>query len=284
VAQAGYTFLSHKARADVSTPLYSTVSSLVCGLELLVICRLAHVPLTGFDTSTHLSLLGLLVLPQLLGLGSMNFALGRVSATTMSVLLLLETPVAALAAWLLMGQGIQAAAYPGLLLTIVGVMVVVTSGDTAGAGEAKTAPPQSTDRRRIPYYAPYPLPTARGTQRLPTPRESFLHAWERSRGGLPEEQWGEHEHDTLALVLRAAGPHQQPSHGHDARHDPRAGWAGADTDFPTITFSYHGAGAFGALPASTPPPPDPGDGLDMDTVPLSDTAAAAAWRSRGHRR
>ncbi|MEV0637770.1 DMT family transporter [Streptomyces sp. NPDC050619] len=119
MAQAGYTALSQKARTDVSTPMYSTVTSLVCGLELLAVCWLADIPLTGFDTSTHLSLLGLLLLPQLLGLGSMNFALGRASATTMSVLLLLETPVAALAAWWLMGQGIEPTSIPGLLLIIV---------------------------------------------------------------------------------------------------------------------------------------------------------------------
>src|SRR5690606_33228952 len=50
VAQAGYTALSQKARADVSTPLYSTFSALVCGLELFVICWIADIPLTGFDT------------------------------------------------------------------------------------------------------------------------------------------------------------------------------------------------------------------------------------------
>ncbi|WP_069764453.1 EamA family transporter [Streptomyces sp. LUP47B] len=119
VAPAGYTALSERSRADVSTPLYSTFTSLVCGLELLAVCRLAHVPLTGFDRSTHLSLLGLLVLPRILGLGSLNFALGGASATTMSVLLLLEIPVAALAAWWFMGQGIKPAYVPGLLLIMV---------------------------------------------------------------------------------------------------------------------------------------------------------------------
>lgn len=142
MAQAGYTALSQKARTDVSTPMYSTVTSLVCGLELLAVCWLADIPLTGFDTSTHLSLLGLLLLPQLLGLGSMNFVLGRASATTMSALLLLETPVAALAAWWLMGQGIEPTSIPGLLLIIVGVTVVVTSGD----GEP-TAPRQGQHRK-----------------------------------------------------------------------------------------------------------------------------------------
>ncbi|WP_307808010.1 EamA family transporter [Streptomyces oryzae] len=140
----------------MSTPLYSVVTSLVCGLELLAVCWLAGIPLTGFDQSTQLSLLGLLLLPQLLGLGSLNFALGRASATTMSVFLLLETPIAALAAWWLMGQGIEPATMPGLLLIIVGVTVVLTNGDgeqTRRGRHRKRALPQPDAhpprRRRI---------------------------------------------------------------------------------------------------------------------------------------
>ncbi|KPI28872.1 protein of unknown function DUF6 transmembrane, partial [Actinobacteria bacterium OK074] len=136
IAQAGYTALSERSRADVSTPLYSTFTSLVCGVELFAVCWLTHIPLTGFDRATHLSLLGLLLLPQILGLGSLNFALGRTSATTMSVLLLLETPVAAVGAWGLMGQGVALATVPGLVLIIVGVMVVVSGG---GGGEGAVA-------------------------------------------------------------------------------------------------------------------------------------------------
>jgi drug/metabolite transporter (DMT)-like permease len=92
VALAGYTALSERARMDISTPLYSALSPFVCAAEPLVVCLVSGAPLTGFDTSTKLSLLGLL-LPQLLGLGSLNFALGRASATTLSVVLLLESPV-----------------------------------------------------------------------------------------------------------------------------------------------------------------------------------------------
>ncbi|MFE4628561.1 DMT family transporter [Streptomyces mirabilis] len=163
IAQAGYTALSERSRADVSTPLYSTFTSLVCGVELLVVCRLAHVPLTGFDRSTQLSLLGLLILPQILGLGSLNFALGRTSATAMSVLLLLETPVAALAAWWFMGQGIKPATVPGLLLIIVGVTVVVTSG-VAEQATARQGRQRSAGIPPYPAYAPGPL------QPPPTPR------------------------------------------------------------------------------------------------------------------
>ncbi|KUM95454.1 hypothetical protein AQI95_43135 [Streptomyces yokosukanensis] len=224
VAQAGYTALSQKARSGVSTPLFSTVSSFVCGLELLAVCRLADIPLTGFDRSTQLSLLGLLLLPQLLGLGSLTFALGRTSATTMSVLLLLETPVAALAAWWLMGQGIEPATVPGLLLIIGGVAVVVASG-----GGGRTAPRRGGHRKEIP---PYPRHAPCTTQLPSTAGESNT---------------ADREHHTQAgafVAARPTSPQPQPF-GHQAERDPRVQWAGLGEDeSPTITLTYHGAGAF----------------------------------------
>ncbi|GAA3918615.1 hypothetical protein GCM10023084_81390 [Streptomyces lacrimifluminis] len=205
IAQAGYTALSEKSRADVSTPFYTTFTSLVCGMELLAVCLLADIPLTGFDRSTQLSLLGLLLLPQILGLGSLNFVLGRTSATTMSVLLLLETPVAALAAWWFMGQNIAIATIPGLLLIIVGVTVVVTSG-----GE-QLAPTPDEHGAAIPQpvYPPH----------FPQPTPVAQHLTVRRR----------------------------------ARRDPRLDWA-AYTENPTVTLTYHGAGAFDTLYMRKPRP------------------------------
>ncbi|MEU9347674.1 DMT family transporter [Streptomyces sp. NPDC048278] len=188
VAQAGYTALSERSRADVSTPLYSTFTSLVCGMELLVVCLLAHIPLTGFDRSTQLSLLGLLVLPQILGLGSLNFALGRTSATVMSVLLLLETPVAALAAWWFMGQGIKPATLPGLVLIIVGVTVVVTNG-------VQQTTEQRGRHRRTRVSAPATVPYT--PQAMPAPRRSaFPDFTERD----PRVEWAAHTVDTSPTV------------------------------------------------------------------------------------
>ncbi|WP_329433918.1 EamA family transporter [Streptomyces anthocyanicus] len=98
VALAGYTALSEKARPAISTPMYSVLCSAVCTVELLLLCLFTGTPLFAFDGDTWLALLGLLLLPQLLGLFSLNFALGRAPATEVSVLLLLEAPVAALIA------------------------------------------------------------------------------------------------------------------------------------------------------------------------------------------
>ncbi|WP_413807627.1 DMT family transporter [Streptomyces sp. OE57] len=232
MAQAGYNALSEKARTDISTPLYSTVASLVCGVELLAVCWLADAPLTGLDTSTKLSLLGLLLLPQLLGLGALNFTLGRASATTVSAVLLLEAPVAALGAWWLMGQSIKLASVPGLLLIIVGVAIVVTSG-----GGKRTEPRQGKHRKDVP---PYPAHTPY------TPQPPFTTG---------ESTAGEREHDTPVPVFaatRPTPPQPQPL-GHHAKRDPRVQWAGlGQDDSPTITLTAHGAGAFGTMFASRP--------------------------------
>ncbi|MEV8031619.1 DMT family transporter [Streptomyces sp. NPDC086182] len=215
VAQAAYTALSHKARSDMSTPLYSTVCSLVCGLELFVICQMAGTPLTGFDASTHLSLLGLLVLPQLLGLGAMNFALGRTSATTMSVLLLLETPVAAIAAWWLMGQSVHPTTLPGLILIIVGVTIVVSSSEN-----------KRTSAPHAPVHPGFP----------PAPGPRQAGAWEVAY--WPAEP----------AVHGVASNFQPASRDRMAPRDPRVAWAAPADDSPTITLSYHGAGVFDRWP------------------------------------
>ncbi|WP_030939456.1 hypothetical protein [Streptomyces sp. NRRL S-646] len=73
----------------------------------------------------------------------------------MSVLLLLETPVAALAAWWFMGQGIKPATVPGLLLIIVGITAVVTSG-VAERATAQQGRPLGTGIPPYPAYAPDP--------------------------------------------------------------------------------------------------------------------------------
>ncbi|MET8952018.1 DMT family transporter [Streptomyces sp. NPDC004393] len=127
IALAGYTAISEQARPDVSTMVYSVLCSSVCTVELLILCLVTGTPLFAFDGGTWLALLGLLIFPQLLGLFSLNFVLGRAPATAVSILLLLEAPVAALIAWLWLGQLPAATAWPGLLMIMLGVTAVVVA-------------------------------------------------------------------------------------------------------------------------------------------------------------
>ena len=139
ISLAGYTAISEQARTGLSAPVYSALSSLLCAAGLLVTCLVLGTPLLRFDQSTLLALLGLILLPQLLGLGSLNFALGRGPATTTSVLLLLEGPVAATVAWMWMSQAPALWSLPGLLLIIVGAGVVLSSGTARDESSPATA-------------------------------------------------------------------------------------------------------------------------------------------------
>ena len=87
-----------------------------------------------------------------------NYALRRVSATTISVLLLLEVPGAALLAWLWLGQEPRAAALPGLALLLAGVAVVIVGG---AVRPGRTAPTASLADGADPTFAG---PPSRGDQ------------------------------------------------------------------------------------------------------------------------
>jgi drug/metabolite transporter (DMT)-like permease len=128
VAVAIYTALGERVRASVSTTAYTTVCYGTCALALLAVCLLAGVPLTGFDPPTWLAIAALVAGAQLLGHSMFNYALRRVSATTVSVLILLEVPGATLLAWLWLGQAPRPGSLPGLVLLVAGVAIVVLGG------------------------------------------------------------------------------------------------------------------------------------------------------------
>lgn len=129
---AGYTALGERARVTISTTTYTTICYSVCGLLLLVVCLVGGVRLGGYDTDTWLAILALVAGAQLLGHSMFNYALRRVSATTVSVLILLEVPGAALIGWVWLGQLPSSSALPGLGLLLVGSAVVVVGGARAG--------------------------------------------------------------------------------------------------------------------------------------------------------
>ncbi|RKN43625.1 DMT family transporter [Micromonospora endolithica] len=136
---AVYSALGERARATISTATYTTICYGVCALLLLVACLVGGVPLTGFDGGTWAAVLALVVGAQLLGHSMFSYALRRVSAVTVSVLILLEAPGAALIGWVWLDQLPQLLALPGLALLLAGVAVVVLAGRPA-----RRTPPVST--------------------------------------------------------------------------------------------------------------------------------------------
>jgi drug/metabolite transporter (DMT)-like permease len=138
VAAAVYTALGERARVTLSTTTYTWICYGTCAVVLLAVCLAARVELTGYAPSTWAAILAIVVGAQLLGHSMFNYALHRVSATTISVLALLEVPGAALLAWAWLGQAPRAAALPGVALIIAGVVVVILGG-AVRAGRATPA-------------------------------------------------------------------------------------------------------------------------------------------------
>ncbi|MET7971360.1 DMT family transporter [Micromonospora sp. NPDC005305] len=138
---AVYTAFGERARASISTTTYTTICYGVCAAILLVVCLVGGVRLHGYDGGTWLAILGLVAGAQLLGHSMFNYALHRVSATTISVLILLEAPGAALIAGVWLGQLPRPLALPGLALLLAGVAVVILGGARAGRRTVPVAVP-----------------------------------------------------------------------------------------------------------------------------------------------
>lgn len=133
IAVAVYTALGEQARATLSTTTYTWICYGTCAVLLLIVCLVGRVDLAGYDPRTWAAILALVAGAQLLGHSMFNYALHHVSATTVSVLVLLEVPGASLLAWVWLGQQPRLAALPGLLLLLCGVAVVVLGARTTPA-------------------------------------------------------------------------------------------------------------------------------------------------------
>jgi drug/metabolite transporter (DMT)-like permease len=138
---AVYTALGERARTRLSTTTYTWICYGVCAVILLVVCLAVRAELIRYAASTWAAIIALAAGAQLLGHSMFNYALHRTSATTVSVLILLETPGAALLAWLWLGQAPRAAALPGIALLLTGVAVVVFGN--ARSRPAVASPPVS---------------------------------------------------------------------------------------------------------------------------------------------
>lgn len=125
MAAAVYTALGERVRARTSTTTYTWACYGTCAVVLLIVCLTLRTPLHGYAVSTWLAILAIVAGAQLLGHSMFNYALQHISATTVSVLILLETPGAALLAWSWLGQHPRPAALPGLALILSGVAVVI---------------------------------------------------------------------------------------------------------------------------------------------------------------
>ncbi len=145
IAVAIYTAFGERVRTATSTIGYTTICYSVCAVVLGATCLLLRVPMLGFPATTWLAIGALVAGAQLLGHSMFNYALRRISATTVSVLVLLEVPGAAILAWWWLGQTPRPGSWPGLILLVAGVAVVVL-GSRRGMASQNMASQHTADQ------------------------------------------------------------------------------------------------------------------------------------------
>jgi drug/metabolite transporter (DMT)-like permease len=138
IAVSGYLLAGRAARRDVPATVYSCVVYGVAALALLVTCLAAGAPLVGFEATTWLAIVGIVVGPQLLGHSVFNALLAHVPATVISTVVLSEPIGAGLLAWLLLGELPAAAFAVGAPLVLAGV--ALATARRSGPAAAPDAP------------------------------------------------------------------------------------------------------------------------------------------------
>jgi drug/metabolite transporter (DMT)-like permease len=126
-----YMTAGSEVRRSVSTTTYTLLCYGTTALLLLAVCVVARLPLTGYDADDWLKLLALTLGAQLLGHSLFNRVLKTVGPTTVSMLILLEIPGAALVAAAFLGQRPPLLAVPAFLLLVAGLALVVRAGSRA---------------------------------------------------------------------------------------------------------------------------------------------------------
>ncbi|ALD62625.1 MULTISPECIES: DMT family transporter [Micrococcaceae] len=125
VLAAIYTLAGATARKTMGTATYSSSCYGITAVILLVLCLVAGQPVWGFNATGWLGIILLTVCAQLLGHTAMNHLLNVLGPLTVSTLILLEIPGAALLAALVLGQVVPTATYLGLAVILLGLVLVV---------------------------------------------------------------------------------------------------------------------------------------------------------------
>lgn len=125
---AGYFLIGRRLRARLSLlgyvfPVYGTAAVTLMALSLL-----ASVPLTGYPSATWLWLLLLALVPQIVGHSSLNWALGHLSATYVTLAALGEPIGSSLLAWVVLDEPVTVRTAIGGALILAGIVMATRQG------------------------------------------------------------------------------------------------------------------------------------------------------------
>lgn len=139
VFAALYVTVAERARQTTSTAtltfgLYGSAALLLLGL-----CLALGQPLSGYSTQAWLLILALTIAAQLVGHTLFNTVLATVSATVVSMVILLEAPGSTIIAALALGQIPPLGVLPAIALLFVGLVIVIRSTTSSTPTESPPA-------------------------------------------------------------------------------------------------------------------------------------------------
>ncbi len=126
VFAAVYLLTGQSVRTQLSTTAYTFACYGICALVLGMLCVVTGTQLTGFSARTWLLIAAVTVSAQMFGHSLLNHLLAVMSPTVISLLLLLEPPVAAVLAGVFLGQSPAVGVYVGLVMILTGLAVVTS--------------------------------------------------------------------------------------------------------------------------------------------------------------
>ncbi|MDQ3646774.1 MAG: DMT family transporter, partial [Actinomycetota bacterium] len=97
------------------------------GVLVLAACIAGDVPLTGYDGQTWGAIAAILIGPQLLGHTILNLVVKDIGATTVSVAIMAEPPIAVALGFVLFAEAPSLLVYPGGVAILIGIFMVSRS-------------------------------------------------------------------------------------------------------------------------------------------------------------
>lgn len=124
ITVGGYTLAGQVSRRSLGIVEYAVITYGAAALMLLPVCLVAGVGLFGYPAQTWAAIAGIVIGPQLLGHTVLNFVLKDLDATTVTVAVMAEPPIAIALAFLLFSEAPSALIYPGGAAILVGILLV----------------------------------------------------------------------------------------------------------------------------------------------------------------
>ena len=126
VFAAVYVTVGAEVRQQLSTTVYAATCYATASVVLAIVCAVGTQRVVGFEATTWWSIIAITAGPQLLGHTLMNRALRTMSATVVSVAILLEVIGATVLARIFFDETPHALAWPAGGLVLAGVVLVVS--------------------------------------------------------------------------------------------------------------------------------------------------------------